>query len=225
MADASSILLAGFLGVVSGFLASIPVGPINVAIINEGAQRGFRWAFLIGLGALVMETIYCGLAFAGFSGLFNSRFMHAAIELLSFLATLFFGVKYLLVRELAATTKSVERMEHRLHPHTAFMIGFVRVLGNPSVLLFWVALSAAFVSHEWIENTNASKTACVLGMSAGATAWFVFLSFVVSMGHGRFSTKTLVRMSHASGAFLLLGALIIGFRLVRFLEQRGGPGG
>jgi len=225
MADASSIFFAGSLGVASGFLASIPVGPINVAIINEGAQRGFRWAVLIGLGALVMETIYCGLAFAGFSGMFTSPILRAAIELLSFLATLFFGVKYLLVRELSATTKSVERMEHRLHPHTAFMIGFVRVLGNPGVLLFWVALSAAFVSHEWIENTSASKAACVLGMSAGATTWFVFLSFVVSMGHGRFSTKTLVRLSHASGASLLIGACIIGFRLVRFLAQRGGPSG
>ena len=62
-------------------------------------------------------------------------------------------------------------------------------------------------------------------MSAGATTWFVFLSFVVSMGHGRFSTKTLVRLSHASGASLLIGACIIGVRLVRFLAQRGGPTG
>lgn len=223
MADASTILFAAILGMASGFLASIPVGPINVAIINEGAQRGFRWALLIGLGALVMETAYCSLAFAGFSGRFTSPFLHATIEFLSFLATLFFGVKYLLVRELPASTKSVERVEHRLHPHTAFMIGFVRVLGNPGVLLFWVALSAAFVSHEWIENTRASKAACVLGMSAGATAWFVFLSFVVSMGHGRFSTKTLVRMSHASGASLLIGAGVIGFKLVRLLAHRGGP--
>ena len=40
MADASSILFAGFLGVASGFRLN-PRGPINVAIINEGAQRDF----------------------------------------------------------------------------------------------------------------------------------------------------------------------------------------
>lgn len=219
----SSILFAAFLGMLSGFLASIPVGPINIAIINEGARRGFRWALLIGLGAIAMETIYCSLAFAGFSGLFNSPFLRAAIELLSFLATLFFGVKYLLVRELPATTKSVERVEHRLHPHTAFMIGFVRVLGNPGVLLFWVTLSATFVSHEWIDDTLVSKSSCVLGMTTGASAWFVFLSFVVSLGHGKFSAKTLVRMSHASGASLLIGAVVIGLRLIRLLAHRGAP--
>lgn len=225
MADIPSILFAAFLGTVSGFLASIPVGPINVAIINEGAQRGFRWALLIGFGAIAMETIYCGLAFAGFSGLFTSPFLRATIELLSFLATLSFGIKYLLVRDLPATTKSVERVEHRLHPHTAFMIGFVRVLGNPGILLFWITLSATFISHEWIDNAWPSKGACVLGTSAGASAWFVFLSFVVSLGHGRFSTKTLVRMSHASGASLLIGACVIGARLVRLLANRSGPSG
>lgn len=224
MEDVSAILFAGFLGVVSGFLASIPVGPINVAIVNEGARRGFLWAMLIGLGAITMETIYCCLAFAGFSGLFASRFFRASIELLSFSAMLFFGVKYLLVRDLPATTKSVERVEHRLHPHTAFMIGFVRVLGNPGVLLFWITLSATFMSHDWIDNTWVSKGACVAGMTAGGSAWFMFLSFVVSRGHGRFSAKTLVRMSHASGASLLVGAAAIGIRLVRLLAHRGGSG-
>lgn len=214
------MVVAALLGLLSGFLASIPVGPINIAIVNEGAQRGFRWAILIGLGAIAMETLYCGLAFAGFAGLFTSPVPRATIELLSFLATLFFGIKYLLVRELPATTRSVERVEHRLHPHTAFMIGFVRVLGNPGVLLFWITLSATFVSHHWIANTALSKGACVAGMSAGASAWFVFLSFVVSLGHGRFSAKTLVRLSHASGATLLIGACVIAVRLVRLLAHR-----
>lgn len=220
MAEFSSILLAGVIGLLSGFVVSIPVGPINLAIINEGATRGFRWAVLIGLGALSMDVIYCGIAFAGFSGLFTSRVWHATIELLSFLAMLYLGAKYLWVADLPATTKGVERVEHRLHPHTAFMTGFVRVLGNPGILLFWITLSATFISHEWIDDVWPSKLACVIGMSAGAFAWFVFLSFVVSLGHGRFSKKTLVRLSHFSGASLLLVACFIGWRLIKLLAHR-----
>jgi threonine/homoserine/homoserine lactone efflux protein len=220
MAEFSELVVASLIGLLSGFLISIPVGPINITIINEGATRGFRWAVLIGFGAIVMDFIYCAMAFAGFSGLFGSRLLRAVIELLSFLAMLYLGIKYLLLTELPATTKSVERVEHTLHPHTAFMTGFVRVLGNPAVLLFWVTLAATFTSHEWIDDTWASKVACVIGMSAGAFAWFVFLSFVVSLGHGRFSAKTLVRMSHISGASFLVMALIIGIRLVRLLATR-----
>ncbi len=57
------ILVAGLTGFLSGLLLSIPVGPINLTIMNEGARRGFRWAVLIGLGATAMEVIYCFIAF------------------------------------------------------------------------------------------------------------------------------------------------------------------
>ena len=48
-------------GLISGFLVSIPVGPINVTIIHEGAERGFRWAVFIGAGSVLMEAIYCAI--------------------------------------------------------------------------------------------------------------------------------------------------------------------
>jgi threonine/homoserine/homoserine lactone efflux protein len=220
MGDFSGLFIATLTGFIGGFLICIPVGPINITIINEGAKRGFFWAVMIGAGAMVMDVIYCSVAFAGFSGLFASRYLRAAMELVSFLLTLYLGVKYMVARDLPATTKTMERVEHSLHPHTAFWIGFVRVLGNPAVLLFWITLSATFISHEWIEDNVTSKAACITGNFMGGMVWFLLLSALVSRGHGRFSTKTLVRLSHGSGASLLIVAVFIGFRLIRLLAHR-----
>ena len=220
MANLSDYLIAAFTGFVSGFLVSIPVGPINISIVNEGARRGFGWAFLIGLGATIMEVIYCAIAFAGFTHLFDSRVVKATMELVSFLLMMFLGVKYLIAHSLPATTRSVESIEHRLHPHTAFWTGFVRCLGNPGVLLFWITISATFISHDWMDDTWQSKGACLLGVTLGCFSWFTLLSSLVSRGHGRFSTSTLVRMSQFSGASLLIFALVIGGRLVKLLAHR-----
>ena len=220
MANLSDYLVTVFTGFVSGFLVSIPVGPINISIVNEGARRGFIWAFLIGLGATIMEVIYCAIAFAGFTQLFDSRVIKATMELVSFLLMLFLGVKYLLAHSLPATTRSVESIEHRLHPHTAFWTGFVRCLGNPGVLLFWVTISATFTSHDWMNDTWQSKGMCLLGVTLGCFSWFTLLSFLVSRGHGRFSTTTLLRMSQFSGASLLIVSLVMGGRLVKQLAQR-----
>jgi threonine/homoserine/homoserine lactone efflux protein len=217
--EMGALFLAWIVGSVSGFFVSIPVGPINITIINEGARRGFGWGFWVGLGAVVMEVIYCAVAFAGFSGLFSSEVLRALMQLTSFLLMLFLGLKYLFVRSLPATLKSVEIVEHRFHPHTAFMTGFVRVLGNPGVLLFWVALSATFIAHEWMDDTWPSKIACIVGVGTGALVWFVLLSFVVSLGQGKFSTQTLVRMSHVSAACLLLAAVFTGGHLVLQLSK------
>ncbi len=213
-------LIAGFTGFLSGFLVSIPVGPINLSIVNEGAQRGFRWACLIGLGATVMEVIYCGFAFAGFTQLFDAKWIKATMELVSFILMLFLGVKFMTAHSLPATTRSVERVEHRLHPHAAFWIGFVRCLGNPGVLLFWITISATFISHDWMEETWQSKGACWIGVALGCFSWFTLLSYLVSRGHGKFSTKTLMRMSQISGASLLIVAIVMGVRLVKLLPHR-----
>ena len=217
--DFSSYLVTAFTGFASGFLVSIPVGPINVSIVNEGARRGFGWAFLIGLGATIMEVIYCAIAFAGFTQLFDSRWIKATMELVSFLLMLFLGVKYLLAHSLPATTRSVETVEHRLHPHTAFWTGFVRCLGNPGVLLFWLTISATFISHEWMDDTWSSRAACLGGVALGCFLWFTLLSFLVSRSHGKFSTNTLLRMSQFSGASVLAVAIVTGVRLVRLLAH------
>src|SRR5260221_6994525 len=96
------LVLAGLTGFLSGLLLSIPVGPVNLTIINEGARRGFKWAALIGLGATVMEVIYCAIAFTGFASFFTQGYVKAAMELFSFVFMLFLGVKFLLAKSIPA---------------------------------------------------------------------------------------------------------------------------
>ena len=57
---------AAVTGLVSGFLVSVPVGPTNITIINEGGRRGFLHGLMIGLGSVTMEMVYCAIAFASF---------------------------------------------------------------------------------------------------------------------------------------------------------------
>src|SRR5690348_16464406 len=166
----SSHLLAALLtGFISGLLLSIPVGPINLTIMNEGARRGFKWAALIGLGATTMEVIYCFVAFTSFASFFTKGYIKAAMELFSFVFMLFLGVKFLMAKSVetspvqlgAAANKIEVRIEERLHPHSAFMTGLVRVMGNLGVLVFWIILAANFISREWVSPDWPGKLACV----------------------------------------------------------------
>src|SRR5271170_3101856 len=150
--------------------SSIPVGPINLTIINEGARRGFAWAMLIGLGASTMEVIYCSIAFTGFSSFFNAGFVKTMMEVFSFVFLLFLGGKFLLAKAVYAPTKfgivsgKIEaRLDETLHPRSAFMTGFVRVMGNLGVLLFWILLAAYLMAHDWVDDTRSAKIACIGG--------------------------------------------------------------
>lgn len=210
---------AVLLGLLSGFVTSMPGGPVNVTLVNEGARRGLVWALFIGLGAVVMEAVYCTLAFAGFAQLFQSKTIRAAMELSSFILMLWLGLRYLRGTPIPGETRGIELVEHRFHPHTAFWTGFARVLGNPGVLLLWITVAATLLSHEWLENRWLCKWAFVGGVAGGGMAWFGALSWGVSMGHGRFGEATLRRMSQYSGVLLLITAAFIGFRLILLLRR------
>src|SRR5947207_15612941 len=98
MDEFRTLLFAGMTGFLSGLILSIPVGPINLTIMNEGARRGFYWAFMIGLGATAGEVIYCFIAFTGFASFFFRGYIQAGMELFSFVFMLFLGMKFLLVK-------------------------------------------------------------------------------------------------------------------------------
>lgn len=224
------IFLAVLTGFISGLLLSVPVGPVNLTIINEGARRGFGWALLIGLGATVMEVTYCTMAFTGFASFFDRGYIKAAMELLSFVFMLYLGVKFLVTKSVSVTAiilpskghfeeRLEERIEEKLHPHSAFMIGLVRVMANPGVLVFWIILAANFISREWVPPTATGKLACVLGVAMGTGGWFFGLSWGVSLGHRKFSERTLLRMEHLSGVILLCLALAHGGHIIWQMAQ------
>jgi len=226
MDQVQPILVAGLTGFLSGLLLSIPVGPVNLTIINEGARRGFKWALLISLGATTMEVIYCFLAFTGFASFCQRGYINAAMELFSFVFMLVLGAKFLLARSVAApvqlgaaANRIEERIGERLHPRSAFMTGLVRVMGNLGVLVFWVILAANFISRGWVAPDWPGKLACVAGVALGTGLWFFVLSFGSSRGHGRFSERTLLRVEHFSGVCLLALALIHGIWIIREMAR------
>jgi threonine/homoserine/homoserine lactone efflux protein len=233
MTELPPILLSAATGFVSGWVLSMPVGPVNLTLINEGARRGFVWAVLIGFGAATMDVVYCTIAFTGFSSFFGSPIVKTSMQVFSFAFMLFLGAKFLTAKtviaptQLGDTASRIERrIDEKMHPHSAFMIGFTRVLGNVGVLLFWIVAAAYFMSHdswftdyEWVVDSIAAKGAFISGVALGANSWFIALSYGVSRGRGRFSEQTLLRMERISGICLLglgfYGGMHIAWQLVR----------
>ena len=59
----------------------------------------------------------------------------------------------------------------------------------------------------------------MLGVGTGVLLWFVSLSFGVSLGHGKISERSLIRMAQISGALLLIAAIFIGAQLVSLIAK------
>jgi len=210
------IVRSALTGFFSALLLAIPVGPVNLTIINEGARRGFRWAVLITLGATTMEVTYCFIAFTGLASfLLTGEFIRAAMEVFSFVFMLVLGVKFLMAKsvhiQLSETTDRIEaHLEEKLHPRSAYMTGFVRVLANPGVMVGWFILAANFISRDWVTPELSGRMSCVIGVGLGTILWFLVLAYSSSRGMKKFSEKTLLKIEHWSGVALIIFALLDG---------------
>ena len=220
------VLFAAVTGFIFGNAFCWLPGPINLTILNMGAQRGFRWALLIGLGAAVMDVIYCAISFTGFSQFFDHGMVKASMQVASFVFLLFLGLKFLLAPTVNVKTKldvASERfeaqLEEKIHLRSPFATGFLRVAANLGVLAAWLVLAATLMSHDWVDDSLAARGACVGGVFVGTVLWFLFLSFAVSRGHGKFSEKTLLRLQHISGLCLLVTAIVEGVQIALHLSQ------
>ena len=219
MPELPPIFLAVLTGFGFGLVLSMPIGPVNLTIINGGVQRGFKYAMLVGLGAATMDATYCTFAFAGFSSFFDNHMIKACMEVFTFAFMLFLGTKFLSAKttapmQLGATASRIEkRIDEKFHPHSAFMTGFVRVMGNLGVLLLWIVLVANFMSRDWVENTLPSKLGCIAGVALGANLWFFVVSYTSSRGHKQLSERTLLRMEQFSCICLIALGLAQGVHI------------
>ena len=54
------------LGLIVGFFAAIPLGPVNIFVISQTIKRDFLHGFLAGLTTAILDFIYCLIALVGF---------------------------------------------------------------------------------------------------------------------------------------------------------------
>jgi threonine/homoserine/homoserine lactone efflux protein len=214
ISDLTTIITSALAGFFCGLICSIPVGPVNLTIINEGPRRGFFDTLMIGFGASLMETIYCAIAFTGFASFFNQGIVKAAMKVFSFLFLTILGVKFLVAKSVESSSRVETEIEARVKPHSAFMKGFVRVLGNPGTLFLWIFISAGLMSRDLVVPTLESKVSCVLGVAAGTGSWFAGLSYFMVKSSHKLSPRSLLLMERGSGLVLLIFGIVQGCKIV-----------
>jgi threonine/homoserine/homoserine lactone efflux protein len=207
-------LLAALAGVASGLASAVPVGPVNVTLINEAARHGRRRAWWVGCGAGTMEMIFCTAGFAGFARLFDSPPVHLLFQLAGFVVIAGLGWHYLRAQTLTGFSRAEAAVRRRYRPHAGYWLGFVRVLGNPGVLLYWIAVAASLSAHGVVGPDGRGRVACLAGVAVATFGWFGLLGWLAAQVHGRISQHWLLRLSRFSGAFLLVVAAALGGRLL-----------
>jgi threonine/homoserine/homoserine lactone efflux protein len=167
----ASIAAAAGLGLGLGVVTGMPLGVVNVAIVDAAAAGRRRFAIGVGLGGAAADTVHVALAFAGVGRVVTSR-----PELVRWLAI----AAAVLIAGHAITAWRARPPRRPLTDASSaargLATGALLTLPNPGALAAWVAVAASLLP----DATPAEAAALAAGVGAGSAVWFAALAHLVS---------------------------------------------
>ena len=203
-------------GIVCGLVVSVPVGPVNLTIINQALRRGFGAAFLMGVGAIFAESLYASLMLWGHTSILDEPRVVLALRIVAVVVIAGLGVRYLLFKpeRLDASEAVAQRLDERWHHPQSFFLGFALTITNFMLVVVWATIVTLLFAHEWVTRTRASRVLCVMGVLVGGSVWFFLVAFFVSRAHRRIKAGTLTLLVRGCGVVFLGFAALLAYKLI-----------
>jgi len=205
------MIAAAAVGLVIGFLMCVPVGPINVLVINTQIKKNTTSALAIALGGSLMDLVYfiivlSGLSFFTFSDKTTHLLKFAGIILIFIL-----GLKDFLTKESAHLEKEFKNNAASLF--ASFLLGVIIYTSNPALILTMTGLGAFIKSLAWFEMTKANIVITSIGLSLGSFLWFVLLSRITARFQEKIKGKYLKYFNKTSGVLMMLLSIFMTIKL------------
>jgi len=184
------------------FIAAASPGPGIAAIVARVLGRGTEGAVAFSAGVAIGDVVWLSFAILGLAALAQS--FHGV-----FLVIKYLGAAYLLyiaykLWTAPATAQEIRANEKAEHPTRLFLAGLAVTMGNPKVMVFYLALLPTFIDLTRITALGfAELVAATLSVLA-----VVFGGYIVLAARARrlFTSPRAIRILNRTTGTVMAGA-------------------
>lgn len=191
MIGVASTAIAAALGIGLGVVTGMPLGVVNVAVVDAAIAGRGRFATGIGIGGALADAVHSALAFVGVGQLVTAR--PAWTRGMAIAAALIIA-GYAIAAWRARKTPPPPDARGATAVR-GVLAGTLLTLPNPAALAAWAAIAAAV----WPAIATADALVLAAGVGVGSAAWFALLA----KGSAR------VRVDHPARAYVPRVALAL----------------
>jgi putative LysE/RhtB family amino acid efflux pump len=160
-------------GTALGAATGIPLGVVNIAVVEAAQRAGRRHATGIGIGGALADAVHAALAFAGIAPFIaREPALMRGLTVVAALVIVVHAVRVWRSREDVAEVRAGATGSFGRGVAT----GMSLTLPNPAPLLAWVAIAAAVMPTASV----AVGLAGAVGVGAGSAAWFALLAWLAA---------------------------------------------
>lgn len=195
-------------GLSVGIVASIPVGPIAIYVMQKSMSNGWKAGMQAAGGCVFLDFLMAILSVSAYGVI--SKFIEqnsGMIELIGGAIIIAVGIAMVFSNPQKPTAVPVKRSKKRiaLDMSKSFVMG----ASNPGAFAWMLALYGAF-QMDVNDTTFPHRAAIVLSITAGSFLYWLFFSWVAAKGNQKLQVSTLLKINHVSGVFVgLFGVYLL----------------
>ncbi|WP_373003125.1 LysE family translocator [Sulfurimonas sp.] len=189
-------------GFLLGLGAAVPLGPINILIMNEAVKK-YKNGVMIGLGAMSSDILYLFLIIFGLMAFFNQPYILNSLSL--------FGGAFLIYLAYAIFKNrdtKIGAQKEKLKESSCVKLyakGFLLTAINPYTIGFWLSVSG------YIAGKELNPYITLLGMLSAILLWITLMPYLVHRTKHKISHSVSHWISIASALILFgFGTVMIG---------------
>lgn len=181
------VLMFLVFGVLAGALTGVPIGPVNVAVIDAAYRHTMRRAIGVGLGGAIADAFYAGLGIIGVTPVLAKwpsvppiLYAISGVVLLvyGFLTARSQPVTPVVVPDESATASQNSSIARR-ELAQGMKVGVALIVLNPAAMVTWVVIIGQLLPT--IDN-NWEGLACAIGVLVGSFGWFALVAYLTHKG-------------------------------------------
>ncbi len=205
------------IGVLAGAATGVPIGPVNVAVIDAAYRHTLRRAIAVGLGGACADFLYSALGILGVTPVLRS---YAIISPILYAVS---GIVLLVYGFLTARSQPVTPTHHEAPvpdtPENELVLGFktglLLILLNPAAIVTWVVITEQIADHMG-SPSKLTGLLCSVGVMGGSFAWFSLVAHLTQRGKNVLGDKA-AWIPRVIGVALMVYAVYLIARAVNYV--------
>lgn len=192
-------------GILVGFLASIPLGPVGVLCIQRTINKGRLSGIVSGMGSATVDALFALVAALGLT--FIITFIEEQqffIQLIGGGVLVFLGTKIFNTNPINQIRKHRRKKNKLIEDY--FSVLFL-TLSNPLAIFLFVAAFAG-IGIVTSKDSSLKSSFIISGVFLGAMIWWSVLTFFIDLFRKRFRLKQLWWINKIAGILVIVFGVV-----------------
>jgi threonine/homoserine/homoserine lactone efflux protein len=190
------------IGILIGFAAAIPLGPVNVFVASQTLKHDFFHGLLAGITTSAMDFVYCLIALVGF---FNISINPGPyLPVMKGVATVLLVIIGCRLIKQSGKMEIPAVQEKQVIKPTRPIVGVLALyISNPTLYAFWIAIAGTATAHHIVTNRGWMPIVFAFSCSLGSLFWYLVLVRYVSKHQDKIRPATFQKILVVMGIALI----------------------